>query len=294
MKQKFIAYLTSGLGNRLRPLASAIAYSKLTGRELVIYWDTITPNGCLATFEELFENPIKNISLSEIKSISQRQIKLFTEKGPGHGALREATRFGRTELLEISSIQGAEGSQELSIHESSEAVLVYDNDFLHSIPLIHSINALRSLVPQSRILNRIKKIMDEIGLKHVTASVHARGTDFGIDKPIDYYSAEILKNLNPDEKFFLSTDDELIEKGLIERFGKRVISRPERKHLALNQNKNNWLDPDSFSITKMLAEEAVVDMYLLSFTNLKVFHPNSTFAQVARLLQGTIVPANRS
>ena len=111
----YIVYCTSGLGNRLRPLASAIAYCNITGRKLRVYWDIKTPNGCLSPLSSLFENKFDLISLEEISDLAPDKIKLFTEKGPGHGVQREADRFGRNQLLELSQGSPPFDSQALDV-----------------------------------------------------------------------------------------------------------------------------------------------------------------------------------
>lgn len=292
----YIVYCTSGLGNRLRPLSSAIAYCQLTGRHLKVYWDNLTPNGCLTPLNMLFANEFSEISLEELYEVCRdaSTLSLFTEKGLGHNAQREADLFGRDQLLRLTKYSPAKQSQALTLEESAEVVVVYDNDFLHSIPREVSVSALRTLKPVSVVLERVLSEAKELGLwDQLTQSwrpmkgVHARGTDFGVEHAIDLYRAMIHERLGVN-KFFLSTEDKDLEGGIRECFPNQVISRSDRLHLSLNTGKKSWQDPDSYTISVEHGVDALIDIYLLSCVDLEVFHPGSTFSEVARNLRGVL------
>jgi len=287
-KKLFIAYCTSGLGNRLRPLASALAYCKATGRDLKVYWDDVTPNGCLTPWSDLFTNRIEPISLEEIAALDATQVALFTEKGPGHGVEREATRHERPQLQQLVQ-RGASlnPSQALRLDESAEVVIVYDNDYLQALPLETSIDALRQLNPQPAIRARVMATSGSLGLKPVTPAVHARGTDFNMKEALVTYTALIDERI-PSGDFFLSTEDAELEQGLRERYGARLKSRPDRLHLQLNPGKTSWNEPDSYTISRAHGVDALIDIYLLSSVQLVVYHPGSTFAEIARHLHGLL------
>lgn len=289
----FIAYCTSGLGNRLRPLAAAIAYCRLTGRKLRVYWDSITPNGCLTPLERLYQNQFDPISLAEIEALAGRSVALFTEKGPGHGVTREAERFGRDQLLKVSQFSTPQHAQALKLDDPHETVIVYDNDYLDCVPRELSIAALRSLVPAGDIRDQVLAQAAEHGLTLQTKGVHARGTDFGLKDALDLYSGLIRDRIGVDrgEKFFLSTEDAQLEQGLRELFPSQLMSRHDRLHLQLNEGKAVWGDPDSYTVSADHGVDALKDIYLLSCVNLVVFHPGSTFAEISRHLHGVLQEA---
>lgn len=288
----YIAYCTSGLGNRLRPLASAMVYCEMTGRKLRVYWDSITPNGCRTPLERLYQNQFEHISLAEIEALSGSSVALFTEKGPGHGVAREAERFGRDQLLKVSQFSKPQDAQALKLDDSHEAVIVYDNDYLDCVPRELSISALRSLVPAEDIQAQVLAQAAEHGLTLQTKGVHARGTDFGLKDALDLYSGMIQDRIRIEhgEKFFLSTEDSQLEQGLKELFPSQLISRHDRLHLQLNEGKEVWGDPDSYTVSADHGIDALKDIYLLSCVNLVVFHPGSTFAEISRHLHGVLQP----
>ena len=285
--QLFVAYCTSGLGNRLRPLAAAIAYCHLTGRELRVYWDSITPNGCLTPFERLYEAPITPITLDEIAAFRGRSVGLFTEKGPGHGVQREAERFGRDQLLGLSQQSAPQHAQALQLDDPNEVVIVYDNDYLACVPRDKSIAALRSLRPCEPIRTKVLAQAAALGLTLQTPGVHARGTDFGLKDALTMYTSVIRERVGA-QRFFLSTEDEQLETGLRALFPGQLMSRNDRLHLQLNEGKTVWGDPDSYTISADHGVDALTDIYLLASLNLVVYHPASTFAEIARHLHGVL------
>lgn len=292
----YIVYCTSGLGNRLRPLAAAMAYCQMTGRRLRVYWDNITPNGCLTPLERLFETRFEAITLDEIEALggSELSLALFTEKGPGHNVQREAERFGRDQLLKLAQRTPPRHSQALRLDESADVVIVYDNDYLQSVPRERAIAALRSVVPSAEVREKVTVQAAELGLWagpgqpwQALKGVHARGTDFGLQQAIEQYSQLVRERLDG-QRFFLSTEDAQLEQGLREAFPGQVISRNDRLHLALNEGKQVWGDPDSYTISVEHGLDALTDIYLLSCVDLVVFHPGSTFAEISRHLHGVL------
>ncbi len=292
----YIVYCTSGLGNRLRPLAAAMAYCQMTGRRLRVYWDNITPNGCLTPLEQLFETRFEPITLDEIAALGEAQcsLALFTEKGPGHNVQREAERFGRDQLLQLAQRSAPRHSQALRLDETADVVIVYDNDYLASVQRERCIAALRSLVPAAEVRTKVLVQAAELGLWagpgqpwQPLKGVHARGTDFGVKQAVEQYGGLVRERLG-DQRFFLSTEDSQLEQGLREAFPGQVISRSDRLHLALNDGKQVWGDPDSYTISVAHGLDALTDIYLLSCVDLAVFHPGSTFAEIARHLHGVL------
>ena len=283
----FVAYCTSGLGNRLRPLAAAIAYCQLTGRQLRVYWDSITPNGCLTPLERLFEDRFTPITLDEIAALSGRRLGLFTEKGPGHGVQREAQLFGRGQLLALSQEAPPQHAQALGLDDPSDVVIVYDNNYLDCVPRERSIAALRALRPQADIRRKVRNQAAELGLTLETPGVHARGTDFGMKDALALYGNLVQERVGT-QPFFLSTEDAELEQGLRAMFPAQVRSRNDRLHLTLNQGKSAWGDPDSYTISADHGVDALVDIYLLSSVTLQVYHPGSTFAEISRQLHGVL------
>ncbi len=283
-----IAYLTNGLGNRLLPLASAMACCQLTGRRLQVYWDDITPTGCLAPLPRLFQNRFETVSLADVAALAGHpDLALFTERPNGQGVRREADRYGRHALLALAQTAPPRDAQALRLDEPAEVVVTFGNELLEGVPRTLSLQALRSLVPAADVLARVRAQAQSLGLHAGMPGVHARGTDFEVRDALALY-ADAIRSLLGDQRFYLSTEDAALEAGLRQRFGSRLVSRQDRLHLQLGQGKQAWSEPDSYVNSVAHGVDALTDLYLLSCVRLEVAHPDSTFAAVARHLHGVL------
>ncbi len=282
MDKTIINYSTSGLGNRLRPLASCYAISKYTGRKLLAYWDNITPNGCLAKWDELFENELETISLEELKQLDD--CALFTETdGVGHGYERENQKFGRDALKVLASKYPSYPKSTFNYSYNNNNIIIYDNNFQPNVNIDDTYEFIQNLRPIKEIQDRINFYTRELNLNKSIMGIHARGTDFG-----DYLSQyihviRIVLDQNPTQQFFLSTEDPTYEKEIKRTFGDNIILREKKNYIIKDQNKQ-WNDHTSFHITKEHAQEAVEDMFLLAQTNIQICHPSSTFCEIAKII----------
>ncbi len=282
-----IAYTTSGLGNRLRPLAACYALSKTTGRNLLVYWNTTTLNGCLAEFNELFENELNMISLDEISQLED--CALFSEHPLGplyHGVERERLKFGRDTLKKIAEKYGALGYNDYHEDVKNENVIIYHNNF---IPYIYqskerselAISFIRNLTPVRKIRDKINKQIEELELDKSVIGVHARGTDFDVTVDTYIQAMNAVTKEKPDAKFLVTTEDKDFEQKIKYIFGDKV-KVPTKDFYDKTDPDAEWAD--NFKISKSHAEDAVVDLYLLASTTIGIYHQESTYAQIARIL----------
>jgi hypothetical protein len=286
----FIAYCTNGLGNRLLPLASAMAYCQLSGRRLRVYWDDLTPSGCLAPLSRLFQNQFDRVTLDEIAALDlDQRVGLYSEHTNGQGVRREAERYQRTALLQLSQRVQPQDVQALRLDDSNDTVVAFSNEFLHAVPMSLSILALRSLVPSQDIADRVAAEIEALQLSPGMPAVHARGTDFEVVDALTMYSDSIRRQIGR-QRFYLSTEDANLEAGLRQRFAGQLLSRRDRLHLQLAHHKQVWSEPDSYTNSVAHGLDALVDLYLLSCVQLVVTHPSSTFAAVAKHLHAVPGP----
>lgn len=278
-----INYSTSGMGNRLRPLSSCYAISKKTGRKLLTYWDNITPNGCLAKWDELFQNELETITLEELGELND--CLLLTESGgPGHGMDREATKFGRTTLKELSKKNPYRHHESFSYNDNHKNIIVYHNNFLPTVDKRDSEEFLLNLKPIKEIQDKIDFYVDSLGLNKSIMGIHARGTDFGVTVVPYINAVKGILQLDPSQKFFLSTEDPEIEKTFLDVYPNNIIVRKKENYIIRDNPNTPWSDHNGFSITKRHAQEGIEDIFLLAHTNITVFHPMSTFAEVSRII----------
>ncbi len=279
MDKTIINYSVGGLGNRLRPLASAHALAKLNNRKLLIYWDTVIPNGCLAKFNELFKNDIEVIDDEGLLQLES--CKLFSGQG-AESSSYQISKYGDQTLKVLVDKFGVLGCQDIKLE--ADNVIIHSNNFLPMVPQQYNIEFLQSLVPIDKIASQIETVVEFLGLSKNVIGVHARGTDFGTTVAyfIDRMRPFIEENGN--QQFFISTEDEAFEDAIYETFPNHVRRRRKKHYITQSKDSGCWNQPDSFYITKEHAQEAVEDLFLLSKTNIQVFHPRSTFVEIARLL----------
>lgn len=278
-----INYSTSGMGNRLRPLSSCYAISKKSGRKIKAYWDNITTNGCLAKWDDLFENELETISLDELRNLNN--CLLLTESGgPGHGMDREVSKFGRTALKDLSKSNPYRHYESFSYEDKQDNIIIYHNNFLPTVDKKDAEEFLINLKPIKKVQDKIDHYVGELGLNKNVIGVHARGTDFGA--PLSSYVNAIKKLLeqNPKQKFFLSTEDPDYENVICDLYQDNVIVRKKENYIIKNDKNKDWGDHTSFSITTEVAQEGLEDIYLLAHTNIMIYHPMSSFAEISRII----------
>lgn len=274
-----INYTTGGLGNRLRPLSSAYAISKVTGRKFMQFWDSDVTNGSLAKFHELFENDIPNITADELENL--RSVRIYSDYSI---ICRLQSKYGLPTLKNMVDSGNAALSSRShygSVDDQEDNLVLYCNNFFVNTDRELCNEFLWSLRPIQEIQNKIDNEVAELGLNSDIIGVHARGTDFNSD--VSYYTRQMDEIIASDNsaKFFLSTDDASYEQTIREKYGDRIITR-NRLHLEKVKQETGW--DYNFLITKEKSQDSVVDLYLLSHTNIKVFHPDSTFYEIANIL----------
>lgn len=278
-----INYSTSGMGNRLRPLSSCYAISKKSGRKMVAYWDNITPNGCLAKWNELFENELETITLEQMSEL--KDCLLLTESGGlGHGLERESTKFGRHTLKELSKNNPVRHYDSFSYDDNQDNVIVYHNNFLPTVDKNDAEEFLLNLKPVKEIQDKIDYYVSSLGLNKSVMGIHARGTDFGVTVVPYINAVKGILQVYPNQKFFLSTEDPEIEKTFVDVYPDNIILRKKENYIVRDNPELPWNDHNSFSITTRHAQEGIEDIYLLAHTNISVFHPLSSFAEIARII----------
>ena len=197
-EKKIINYSTSGLGNRLRPLASCYSISKKSGRKLCAYWDTITPNGCLAEFSELFTNHLDTISMEDMRELEDCLLISEGDNPDAHGFKREEEKFGRTILKELAQKYPYRNYNSFSYDDQNKNIIIYHNNFLPTVSKDDADEFILALKPVKEIQIKVDHYIGELGLNKQIIGVHARGSDFGfpVEHYIDAIESIIEKNIS--------------------------------------------------------------------------------------------------
>ena len=273
-----IPYCTAGIGNRMRTIASCGVISEKTGRKLKIYWDNKQQNGCLAKFNDLFDDQIETISLEELEQLDD--CKMCVEQ---FDVNRENSEFGVPTLQNLTHKFGASGKNSFSFQDQNKNIVVYNIRFLPNVDLTESYNFLRKLKLKKELQDNIDQVVKDLKLDKSVIGVHARGSDFNV--PIQHYITKIEQNLNvnPNQMFYLSTEDKNYENIIKDKFKNNVLVRDKKHYINRFPNTSGW-SHKTFIRDEKHSKEAIEDLYILSKTNIQIYHEISTYAEIAKIL----------
>lgn len=277
---KILLYNIGGLCNRLRPLSSVFALANQMNRELEIFWPP--DKACGAEFSDLFTNdfPI----MSEIKDLdfsNETDCVIYTSPSRINRDYSVYKREGLIDLADRVNVINNEGLINLNIEENT--IIIFLDNFIRNITNIDYVKVLKSLTPTKEIQTRIDEQKNLLGLNKTIIGVHARTTDFYVDhKPYSNRIRDVLDK-NPNQKFFVTSEYRETEQAIKEEFGDCILLYDKKYYIVKEDDKNaSW--GDNILFTKESVIEAVVDLYLLSYTDLQIYNPISTFAEVSKLL----------
>lgn len=254
---------TGGLGNRMRAIASAIALAERAKTKLRIIWFQDWGLGC--NFSDLFstlrhqriEIELKEASFLDKYLLDRPRIKNFFipelfEKIQFDACLyeKEVTTNFFNHFDFLSWCQGRN---------------VYMASCISFFPSKLPRGAFDYFRPIPNLLERINKIGRSFPASVV--GVHIRRTDNVSaisDSPIERF----MQRMHQEDKaisFYLATDSEEVKQEMIQEFGNRIITSP-------NKAQRNNLDG---------MQEALVELYTLSRTSLILGSSHSTFSITA-------------
>ncbi len=268
-----INYTTGGLGNRLKPLCSAYNIAKQTDRKLLVYWDSMEPCICPAHFTDLFDNSVLEIAfitpeeIVELESAKILSVLMVNTFYTTIGLKDNVMKFLSGKFV-ISS-----GFDDI-LNNPENNLIIHSNNF---IPGVSGYEFLDSLIPVRTIRDKVALFTKDLRLDKTVIGVHARGTDFAPRTTPHYFINMMLPHLenNPKVKFFVSTEDKSFEQAIYNAYPDNVVFRTKKNYVIKTPVHENTVD-------HMI--EAVEDMFLLSKTDIRIYHPDSTFAEIARLL----------
>lgn len=280
-----VAYCTGGLGNRLIPLSQCAAISKQSGRELLVYWDTTDPH-CRAPFDALFQTPLHLINQFELESL--REVSMYCEGQANHCYECEDVKWKRPSLRRLAE-SGAHAYNRFvfSFNNPDKNIIIHqDGAWYPNVNRGDAYEFLRHLLPTDEILEKIEHWQIYLDLTKKVTGVHVRGTDFpgATVEPTLLQMSGMLQN-NSASRFLVVTDDLGFQRTIHHRFPGCVNIRPQDVYIRKTDPDNPW-GTHNFERSTTQLKDAVLDMYLLALTDIKVYHPNSSFCNLARILSG--------
>jgi glycosyltransferase involved in cell wall biosynthesis/SAM-dependent methyltransferase len=275
LRPRIICYCAGTLGNRLFMLEQAHALANGTGRSLALVWPQNDPL-CPIDFSSLFEPSIQEISEDEMLALESIRIYALVKDVANQAIINGGKRFRN--LVKHWGCSDP-GSIETEEFDDNEDVMLYQplppEDYAQGI----TSDLMDKLTPTNEISQRIQSLLRELNVSKRILGVHARGTDFGID--VDAYANQIKRALqkNPKQRFLVCSDDAQYEAVLQNQFGNHVITRSKLSNPQKKQNELGWA-LNNIRCSAESVKEALVDFYLLSQTDFKIYHEYSAYAQL--------------
>lgn len=286
MNNKIINYCSGGLGNRLKPLSSCYALSQIFNLELFICWSS--NYRCAAKFNELFKNNVNIIEKEQILDLKNCDVFcsafdakhvniLFAEDT----LLKMIEKFGtkvndnnKTPILNAFDLDIDTGN-----------LLIFNNTFINGIEDNFNKKFIKNLIPTDMINEKIENLTKILGLNKEIIGVHARGSDFFNEYSVNFYDKFIDKHIveNKNSVFFVCSDDIEFEQYLYEKYRGKIILNTNKFYAQKNNISNNW--EDNTHLSKQATIDGIVDLYLLSKTNFKIYHEKSTFSHLIKIIQ---------
>jgi len=253
-------YCDGGFGNRYGTLLGGLAvanYHKM--RPVVVWRDT---SACRLPFNEIFSSNI-NVIDQPLQEFSNCVLLMHEDFIQGK------------RNYNINSFKSIE-----SLPLSDCGVYLYNNNW---IPEWIDEKLIIEAGRQLKFVDKIKNFCDQYCKKHsitpFTIGIHLRATDFNTYIPKFDKEYKWIED-QPDEKFFVLSDDPNIEKKF-NNLDNVVVRRKE--HYVEKENKDSgWCG--NVERTSESVMDALIDLTILSKTNIMVNSPSS-FLKTALLLR---------
>lgn len=279
-------YCDGGFGNRLNGLLTGMVLADLADLELQVVWPL--NNWCGASFAELFTNPLP--------VIERELLSYVPERGNYHYL-----------MTEDHLNQGVDYASPLAFASLDELLAAVRGDakpiFLHTplippcLPSDALFAALRSLLFVPEIIGRADDFLRQHRLQQFFG-VQIRKTDFGKNAADEDNLFNLIK-AKPEQRFFVCSDDQSVEKRFCEL--PNVVVH-EKEAYVEKMNPGDWVDLTADHSGRLYhcninrgaqsVRDAVVDLLILSHSQV-VKTSNSTFLASALLLQNARVSSSQ-
>jgi hypothetical protein len=280
MEKIIINYCSGGLGNRLKPFSSCYAISKLTNRELGMLW--YPTMRCRSRFESLFSNKFPELIVQDIHD--SNSVTIYSHQAwVDHDYSLNSNPVLKS-LASKYGVHPVDNSANI-IKDNNKYIIVYSNDYLNGYELSACKQFFKFLTPNQDLSEKIKNRKEELQLDDSVIGVHARGTDFepgGVTVNTYLSKMQIEYNLNKNVRFFVCSDSKDYENSIKNAFPNNTLFN-EKQNWVHKHSSGGWVN--NVETPEESVRDSLIDMYLLSFTNFKIYHKDSTFAHVVKMLQ---------
>lgn len=256
---------TSGLGNRLRIIASSMKLARVGNKKLQIYWNRNFELN--ARFDKLFECPL-DISVKSIPLKYKLWIVMRRFSSKLFGFDNWYLGLFKFDFVFLDSMVKDVLQNRLNLQKEVNNA---KNTFICSYEEVNyfDLEDYQVFKPITTIQKRIDSLVSQFNTS--TIGIHIRSTDHVTsikNSPFFLFENKIEEELriNPEATFFLATDNEGYQNKLLQKFG--------RKKILFNTKVFRRDVMEGIS-------DAVVDMFCLSKTSKIYGSYDSSFSYVA-------------
>jgi len=279
--KKLILYTCGGLSNKMFPLSSCLEYSKISNRELFIYWPI--DNRCLANFNDLYNDKINIVNEPFLSSLADNETEYHAEYLDG--VTNDFNLYNRTFLYEKYK-NNKVIIDNINYNTVVKNLVIMTNTFLKNINITISKQNLRNMKFKKDVVDKADHYTKKFNLNKNVIGCHIRGTDLKLHNPLNY-NKEIqdILNKNKQQLFFISSDDKEIEYNVKNKFKENIIIRPNKHYVEKNIKTESWLFKQNNTLTTVeMLKDSLIDLILLSKTNFIIKSNISTFSTYAEIL----------
>lgn len=255
-----------GLGNRMRAIAGGIELARQTGQPLRIVWFRDAGLGC--RFNQLFL-PLQHEGVS-LREASPADYLLLDRPRPRNLFIPRLYQRLAYDLRieERTTARGMYDGKNFVQWIKGHHTWMASYHYFHSLTIPQGIYA--PFRPLPHLEQRIDAMARQLGDRPV--GIHIRRTDHvqSIEESPTEDFIKRMKQLSPDTRFYLATDDEQEKETLRKAFPGRVFTAESKAERG--------------SLRGM--EDALVEMYILSRTSLILGSAGSSFSATAANIGG--------
>ena len=248
MNKKIFIEPIGGLANRMRMIASYIEFAEKNGLDVSCVWNINNELG--ASFHSLFRDT------DRVRFVSDKKLKLYSSN--------QKNLLKRWVVKCLNKCNGFH-----FVVKDSDIAIYGDNlEGILSKQVCMYVTDFSMFIPNYELQSIIDTYCEQFTMN--TIGLHIRRTDnvLSIEKsPLSLFENAIQKELLVDAKtkFYVTSDDETVEKSLKEKFADKVIIREKQYGREDEQG----------------IKDAVIDLYLLSKTK-KIYGSYwSSFSDIA-------------
>lgn len=277
VSRRIICYCAGRLSSRLKALAAGYRLAGQSGRELAMVWQENDPL-CDADYSDLFANAIPELSDDELMALPSCKIFAYVKD-----VANQALISGNQTLSTVVRKWGSFGLEELNVEDVNDDILVYYGQDCDMTGTHAPADFIHLFEPIPKLKQRINDIVHQFNINKHIMGVHARGSDFCVG--VKVYAQLMIKALemNPAQRFLVCSDEERYEVQLAQVFGDKVITRPKSGWVQKIDDQKGW-SLGNITTSRAAIAEMVIDLYLLSRTDFRIYHESSEFAKLCKML----------